>query len=386
MRGKKGTIIQRPDGKFEVRIRVKVRDLRGGPGATNWSEIRRRFDTEAEAEDFWFEENRRQRDGAALVGNTVADFCDYFFEVKKAKGWTGLTARTNRSHLNAAAAHFGDCLLRDLRRQDLIVWINELDASGLKVDSVNRKIAPFLQALRVAYDMELIPKDITTRLNRPKKEEPETIPPTTAQAISIEQAAYKDSHDFGVLISLAFLTGLRRQELLALRWSDIDFDNGVFTIRRAISYDYDGNVIVKSTKTGKPRTIALGPDGLELLRNHRDVTRRRAEQFNVLHLDQFLFVSNPLDDVPMRPDSITKKVRVLRKRLGITGKVTLHSFRHYQGTMLVANQIGVSNVASRLGHADGGRTTLERYAHALGDVDRDAALLIERLRRQGSTG
>lgn len=381
-----GNITQIGPSKWEVRITEWVPDLSKGTSKKRRSQIRRRFNTEAEATEFWRAENARMGSADGTIPNTLGEYLDYWFATSGRRRWLGSTARANRSHLDQVIAEIGDVRMCDLKRHHFVKFVNDLADRGLQPTSISRKIAPLRTAMLEALDADYVTKDLTARLPIGRQPRKEAVATTPEENDAFERAAFEVSHNFGVMVALDVLTGIRRAEILALRWSDVDLDAGVLTVRRAVSTDYDGNIIVKSTKTNTVRKIALGPDGVELLRAHREVTRRLAEEHTVVHLDQYLFVKHPLDDTVYRPDYITKTIRKIRERLGLRPEVSIKSIRHYQATMLLSSGIGLPDVAGRMGHAGGGATTVRVYGHAIAERDIDSALIIEAKRREGRTG
>jgi len=78
-----------------------------------------------------------------------------------------------------------------------------------------------------------------------------------AEAARIVTAAWEADPDWGAFVWLAMTTGPRRSELCALRWSDVELDEAVLTLRRSVYVDDDGQVVEKDTKTHQQRRVAL---------------------------------------------------------------------------------------------------------------------------------
>jgi integrase len=87
---------------------------------------------------------------------------------------------------------------------------------------------------------------------------------------------------------------------------------------------------------------------------------------------------------PIRPDGVTQRFTALARRLGV--QCRLHDLRHFLVTQLIASGVDVRTVSGRVGHRDGGRTTLGTYAHFQAAQDRQAAELMERLLRLPAAG
>jgi len=180
------------------------------------------------------------------------------------------------------------------------------------------------------------------------------------------------------------VTGMRRAELLALRWSDIDLDAAVVTVRRN-HVRVNRRSIEKDTKTHQMRRLALDPATVEVLPEHRDrycETCRQAEA--LLSERAFPFSCRPGHDRPCDPSGVTHRYARMCTELGIDSH--LHALRHYSATELLSAGVDLRTVAGRLGHGGGGATTLRVYAAWVGESDRRAAeLLGSRMRCPGLT-
>ncbi len=117
-------------------------------------------------------------------------------------------------------------------------------------------------------------------------------------------------------------------------------------------------------KTHQCRLIALDPVTVGILTEHRDRCGARAEACDtVLRSDGYVLCQRWTPASPFAPDSISRRFRRLTQRLGI--QATIQSLRHFMGTMMLSAGTDLRTVAGRLGHADGGSTTLRVYTHFL---------------------
>ena len=194
---------------------------------------------------------------------------------------------------------------------------------------------------------------------RPRVPTPQPDPPTVAQAARIIDAAWAQDDDWGTLVWLVMVTGMRRAELLALHWSDIDLDAAVLTVRRHY-VGLNRRSIEKDTKTHQMRRLALDPATVEVLTEHHDRYVEKCRQAAVPALDvAYLFSYRPLNDRPCDPSGVTHRYARLCAGLGIDSH--LHALRHYSATELLSAGIDLRTVAGRLGHGGGGATTLRVY-------------------------
>ncbi|MET9310930.1 tyrosine-type recombinase/integrase [Kribbella sp. NPDC003505] len=192
-------------------------------------------------------------------------------------------------------------------------------------------------------------------------------PPNEAEAAAILNEAWK-TPAWGALLWTVMVTGCRRGELCALRWSDIDLDRAKVTIDSALTRKLQE----KSTKSEQDRRISIDPYTVEMLRSHK---KRAAEQCNAagitLGQNSYVFSLEADFSKPMRPDTVTQRYRRLAARNGLRS-TRIHSLRHYSATELLAAGVDLKTVSGRLGHASGS-TTLRFYAAWLEEADKRAA-------------
>ena len=205
------------------------------------------------------------------------------------------------------------------------------------------------------------------------------MPPTPDEAARLLEEAWK-TPDWGAFVWTAMTTGARRGELCALKREDVDLDNGVLWIRRALKLD-NGKWIRRGTKTHQQRRVALDAETVDVLREYIARVDALAAQIDcTVGPDGFLFTAAPDASTHLIPDTVTQRYDRMAKRLNIT--TTLHKLRHYSATELLAAGVDIRTVAGRLGHGGGGATTLRVYAAWVSESDqRAAASLGSRMRR-----
>ncbi len=215
---------------------------------------------------------------------------------------------------------------------------------------------------------------------KPRQPAPQPTPPTVEQAARIIDAAWGQDEAWGTLVWLVMVTGMRRAEVLALRWSDVDLAAGYITVRRNY-VRAAGRSFEKDTKTHRMRRVSLDPATVEVLQEHRARYEDAVQQLGVEPSDEaFMFSYQPTYDRPCDPSGVTHRYARMCAELGID--THLHALRHYAATELLTAGVDLRTVAGRLGHAGGGATTLRVYAAWVGEADRRAAdILGSRMQR-----
>lgn len=177
-----------------------------------------------------------------------------------------------------------------------------------------------------------------------------------------------------VPVLLAASTGMRRGEILGLRWSDIDLNRQVLSVTHSLEETAAGLRLKKPKTKHSRREIALPASMVEALRQHRT---KQAEERLALGLGRDnngpVFMS-PLGEL-IRPRNFTKEFTRQVKEADI-GKTTLHGLRHSHITHLLKSGVPIKVVSERAGHANI-TITLSIYAHVLPNMQADAAAVMD---------
>jgi len=202
-------------------------------------------------------------------------------------------------------------------------------------------------------------------------------PPDPDQVVRLFRLAQESDPELATFILLAASSGVRRGELLALRWSDIDLDAARLSIERGIVRVGD-DLIEQGTKTHQSRRISLDAGTVSALKAHRERMAERAlVAASAIASESFVF-SHAIDgSSPWHPDSTSRAFRRICQQAGVT-EVRLHDLRHYVATRLLAAGVDVRTVAGRLGHRNPS-TTLNVYSHFVPETDQEAAETLGRI-------
>ena len=230
------------------------------------------------------------------------------------------------------------------------------------------------KALKEAQRHDLIVRNPVTGERPPKvvREEVEILTREEARAV-VERLK---AHPIYAKAILALFTGLRRSEILALRWGSVDLDKKLLQVREALEETTSHGVRFKAPKSnaGK-RDVTLPEIAIDVLREHR---RRQLEQRLALGLGRLtadMLVFAKLDGSPASPNALSKEWRTAAASIGVMA--TFHALRHSHVSFLVDANIDVVKISRRVGHADVA-TTLNVYAHLFdAREDKSAAAINE---------
>jgi integrase len=174
---------------------------------------------------------------------------------------------------------------------------------------------------------------------------------------------------------LAALTGMRRGELCAHRWSDVDLKLGALEVSRSVVVVV-GGVAEMTTKTDRSLPVALDAVGVALMQRYHKQVLGWLKDAGGKSLPPDAFVSSPVVDslIPFHPDNVTSFCIRVRDEVGAPN-VRLHDLRHFTATQLIGAGVDVRTVAGRLGNSDPS-LTLRIYSLALEERDRAAATIM----------
>ena len=228
---------------------------------------------------------------------------------------------------------------------------------GLSAKTVRNIHQIISSALKLAVEQKLIARNPAEGCALPKVERKEM------QTLPVEQLTsfLREAKDSGVfaLYYIDLTTGLRRGELLGLKWSDIDLEKGDLRVQRQIGR-IDGKIIEMPLKTKNAyRTLPLSADAIDVLK----------AQKNKVGSSEWVFPS-PTGG-PMSPDSVLHMLHRVLKRAGLP-KVRFHDLRHTFATLALQNGVDIKTVSGMLGHFSAG-FTLDTYAHVTTSAKREAA-------------
>jgi integrase len=214
-----------------------------------------------------------------------------------------------------------------------------------------------------------IKRDPSKEIDAPK------VAPKEAAVLRAEEipAMLKGLHGImHTIATVALGTGMRRGELCALRWQDVDLAGGMLEVKQSIEQTRRGGYRFKEPKTKQGRrNISLAPSVVACLQAHHV---RQLEQRMQLGLgrpagDALVFAT--FDGNPRMPDGLTRQLGDALEKIGL-GHVGLHSLRHTHASMLIKAGEDILTISRRLGHSSAA-ITLGVYGHLFSSKDGAAA-------------
>jgi integrase len=244
---------------------------------------------------------------------------------------------------------------------------------GLSAQTVQHHHRALYEALKHAVKHGTLMRNVAEAVDPPRPEHKEmvTLAPEHVNKLldAVRDTSYYD------LFYTAIYTGIRRSELLALRWSHIDLDLANLSVVETLHQLHNREFVFRQPKRKKGRRlVALPPSLALLLRDHKAKQELDRMLLGKPLLPNDLVFSNP-DGSPLQPDGITKAFTRITQSIGLSG-VRFHDLRHTHATLMLWQGIHPKIVSERLGHTSIA-ITLDTYSHVLPGLQEAAAQRFE---------
>jgi integrase len=247
----------------------------------------------------------------------------------------------------------------------------DLASRGLAAKTIRNVHGVLHRALRDAARWGLVARNVADLADPPKTVRPE-IKTWTATEVRSFLAATSEDRLSAMWIVMAS-TGMRRSEVLGLRWPSVDFEaRRVAVVDTVVNINHQATLRLRETKTaGSRRTVALDASTTAALKSHR--TRQIAERLRAgtAWRNEHDLVFCREDGTLLRPNWVTTTFQRTAMKQGLE-PIGPHGLRHTWATLALQAGVPAKVVSERLGHSSVGMT-LDRYSHVLPTMQEDAA-------------
>ena len=294
--------------------------------------------------------------------------------------WPNLAPRTAEGYEHIIRRHIipslGSMTLTQLKPEHLQMYYSEKlsggrcdGKGGLSPKTVRHHHVTLHDALEHAVKMGLLNRNVGDAVSPPRCQRSQWQTLSELDISTFLEAA--KGTPYYVLFYLALFTGMRRSELLALRWCDVDLLLCQAHITRTLHHLRTGEIVIRVPKSTKGRRmVSLSPSTALLLQEHRDKQEAQGAMLGVPLKDDDLVFSD-LEGKPLLPDTVTHAWVKLVRRTGLKG-IRLHDARHTHASLMLKQGVHPKIVQERLGHASI-QITLDTYSHVVPGLQEAAA-------------
>jgi len=360
-----GSIRQRKDGRWEGRFTCGF-DYDSGKYLSR-SIMGKTYDEVSER----LKSALSESDKSKCIGTdniTMADWMTIWFETYSKPIIRESTAISYSSQMkNHIFPAIGEIILTALTSHDIQLMYNRISAFGRLRTSektglssrtirsihslLHQCLSQAVQEHRIAYNPADACKLPALEQTEMKVMHPETV------GIYLNVAK---QHGALAMLFLALCSGLRRGELLALQWSDLNVDNSSISVTKQVT-GRKGSLVISAPKTPNSiRTIAIPKQAVELLLSEREKNPGNPYMF-----------PSPKTGYMYYPDSVGRLHKKILETAGLE-RIRFHDLRHTFATLAIQNGVDIKTLSNMLGHCSVG-FTLDTYAHVTEKMQRDAA-------------
>ncbi len=245
---------------------------------------------------------------------------------------------------------------------------------GLSATTVRRIHAVLRKALSTAVKWQLIRLNPADAVDAPKQSRKEMKCLTKEDVETFLEAVQSDTYK--VLYLVAIMTGMRRGEILGLRWQDVDLDNGQASIRQSYIALHDGSMHLDTTKTkGSERTVALSNSVVVALRRHKALQAAHQLKLGHAYKDYDLVFASEMG-TPINASNLHRNFKQTLEKAGLPN-IRPHDLRHTHATLMLQEGVHPKIVSERLGHSSI-QITLDTYSHVLPNLQSEAAQKLDK--------
>jgi integrase len=314
---------------------------------------------------------------------TVADYLQRWL---KDYVWPNLAPRTSEAYESMVRCHLipalGQIPLTQLKPEHIQrYYTNKLSSQCLNCHkqmnprTVRHHHMALHCALEIAVKWGLVSRNVADAVEPPREHRSEMHTMNESDIHTFLEAA--KNTDYYALFYLALFTGMRRSELLALRWNDIDLLLCQLSVTRTLQHLRDHSFVFRQPKTEKGRRlIALTPSTVSVLKEHKDKQTSKILISGASFKEDELVFSQD-DGRPMLPGTVSHAWIKLTNRTGLKG-IRLHDARHTHASLMLKQGVHPKIVQERLGHASI-QITLDTYSHIAPGLQQAAALRFDQI-------
>ncbi|AUI36113.1 site-specific integrase [[Bacillus] caldolyticus] len=314
---------------------------------------------------------------------SLSDFIQLWRDNYAEKQLSPKTFETYNNYINTRIIpQLGHLQLADIKPIHLIRFLNNLKKNGTRLDGKNSSLSEatinyYRRILKNIFSRAVEWKFLQVNPAEKLPKEKESIGKGNVydenETRLLLKCLEKEDLKWRLYFTLALTCGLRKGELLALQWEDIDLESGTLYVRHSLSYTKEKGFFLKEPKTKRSkREIAIPSFVLPLLKKYKNVRLREKEKLqDEWEGGNYNFVFATWNGKPHHHSYPRTKWERFLKRNNLR-YIRPHDLRHTSATIMLNNGVNYKTVSERLGHSST-RITFDFYVHRTKEADRSAA-------------
>ncbi|HLS07741.1 site-specific integrase [Lentibacillus sp.] len=271
---------------------------------------------------------------------------------------------------------FGFIRIKEIKPPMLLKYYNELSEEGITPEYINYLHTILKHSLDTAVTWGYIKNNPVLKVSPPprKRKQMDTWSVDECRFFLKYTKEHAKHHKY-MLYFLAIFTGMRRGELLGLKWSDVNFENNTISVSRSLYYVPDEGIVTHEPKTlHSIRSISISDEVLNRLREYQTCQKEKM-LLTGNHLSDSHFIISPSAGSPLNPNTVHKLFLYDIKKAGLK-RIRFHDLRHTHATIMLKLGEHPKIVSERLGHTNI-QTTMNKYSHVTPNMQKGSATRFE---------
>ena len=289
-----------------------------------------------------------QRDGKAPAPGTIAAMLADWLRTERYQWQEGTFVKYEGLARQHIVPFIGERPIAEFTKPDGKAFYASLRENGRSQNTVKQAHKVLSIAFNAAVEDETkgVARNPVDRVKMIKTKTQEVVPPSEAQVMELLELARESGQWWHPAIRLAAYTGLRRGEIMGLRWQNVNLAGGYLEVRESLTYT-SGRLRIEKPKTDAgTRRVDLDADTVEILLAHKRAQEAHIEAMGAEYVDQGIVFSKP-DGGYFFPGTFSQTVNTLSKRTG--PKMKAHALRHFHASVWLSRGAPLLPLSKRLG-------------------------------------
>ena len=356
------TMRERSPGTFTIAL-----DLGGNKadGSRNRTYMTIKADGKAAAES---ELRRILEVDAAPAPGTIASMLTDWLRTERYQWREGTFVKYEGLARQHIIPFVGAQLIAEFTKPDGKAFYATLRENGRSENTVKQAHKVLSIAFTAAVDDETkgVDRNPVDRVKMVKTQVKEVVPPSESQVMEMLELARESGQWWYPALRLATFTGMRRGEIMGLRWENVNLAREFLDVRESLTYT-SGRLRIEKPKTDAgSRRVDLDAETVAVLLAHKRAQEAHIEAMGAERVDQGIVFSKP-DGGYFFPGTFSQTVNTLSKRTG--RRMKGHALRHFHASVWLSRGAPLLPLSKRLGHASS-KMTLDVYGHLMPDAQR----------------